>query len=140
MLDRLFHGFAFSFALSNTLQFAGAHLLTSLLAFNIGVELGQLFVVLLAVPMLNWLFRSVVAERLGTIILSALLAHSGWHWMSDRAAELASYDFAMPALDLAFLASLMRWTMLVLIIGLALWTMYSLYKRLLARERPEGDV
>ena len=38
----LVHGFGFSFALRETLQFAGAHLLTSLLSFNVGVELGQL--------------------------------------------------------------------------------------------------
>ena len=40
----LVHGFGFSFALGQTLQFAGSHLLTSLLAFNIGVELAQLLV------------------------------------------------------------------------------------------------
>ena len=40
----LVHGFGFSFALKETLQFAGSHLLTSLLGFNIGVELGQLLV------------------------------------------------------------------------------------------------
>jgi len=34
----LVHGFGFSFALRETLQFAGSHLLTSLLAFNLGVE------------------------------------------------------------------------------------------------------
>ena len=36
----LVHGFGFSFALRESLQFAGSHLLTSLLAFNVGVELG----------------------------------------------------------------------------------------------------
>src|SRR6185295_18073191 len=40
----LVHGFGFSFALRQTLQFAGAHMLTSLLSFNLGVEIGQLFV------------------------------------------------------------------------------------------------
>ena len=40
----LVHGFGFSFALRETLQFAGSHLLTALLAFNLGVELGQLVV------------------------------------------------------------------------------------------------
>ena len=40
----LVHGFGFSFALRETLQFAGAHLVTSLLSFNVGVELGQLLV------------------------------------------------------------------------------------------------
>jgi len=43
----LVHGFGFSFALRETLQFAGSHLLTSLLAFNLGVELGQLLVLVL---------------------------------------------------------------------------------------------
>jgi len=33
----LVHGFGFSFALRQTLQFAGTHLLTSLLSFNLGV-------------------------------------------------------------------------------------------------------
>jgi hypothetical protein len=53
----LVHGFGFSFVLGETLQFAGSHLLTALLSFNIGVELGQLLVVLLLVPALDLLFR-----------------------------------------------------------------------------------
>ena len=77
----LVHGFGFSFALKETLQFAGSHLLTSLLGFNIGVELGQLMVLALLVPAIELLFRHVVAERMGTIILSAIVAHTGWHWM-----------------------------------------------------------
>lgn len=80
----LVHGFGFSFALHETLQFAGSHLVTSLLAFNVGVELGQILVLLVLVPLLALLFRYVVAERIGTIILSALIAHTGWHWMLER--------------------------------------------------------
>lgn len=80
----LVHGFGFSFALHETLQFAGSHLVTSLLAFNVGVELGQVLVLLVLVPLLALLFRYVVAERMGTIILSALVAHTGWHWMWER--------------------------------------------------------
>ncbi len=38
----LIHGFGFSFLLRERLQFAGDHLLASLLAFNVGVEIGQL--------------------------------------------------------------------------------------------------
>src|SRR5262249_828938 len=70
----LVHGFGFSFALRQTLQFAGSHLLTSLLSFNLGVELGQLMVLAILVPLLELCFRWVVAERRGTIILSALVA------------------------------------------------------------------
>jgi hypothetical protein len=127
----LVHGFGFSFALSETLQFAGRHLLTSLLAFNIGVEIGQLLVIIVAVPLMNWLMRNALTERMGTIILSAILAHSGWHWMSGRASELMAYSFQRPALDYAFLAALMRWAMLALIIGSVVWILFLVYRRFL---------
>ena len=127
----LVHGFGFSFALSETLQFAGGHLLTSLLAFNLGVEFGQILVVVIAVPLLNWLFRSNLGERMGTILLSALLAHSGWHWMSERASVLGEYRFSLPALDRALLAGTMRWLMLLLIIASAIWLLHGLYNRFL---------
>jgi hypothetical protein len=118
----LVHGFGFSFALRETLQFAGSHLLTSLLAFNIGVELGQILVLLILVPALAVLFRHVLAEpseRTGTIILSALIAHTAWHWMTDRAEVLR--QFAWPTVDAALLASVMRWLMVVLVVGGAIW-------------------
>src|SRR5205807_5399420 len=76
----LVHGFGFSFALRETLQFAGSYMLTSLLSFNLGVELGQLLVLIVLIPALEILFRRVVEERMGTIILSALVGHTAWHW------------------------------------------------------------
>ena len=115
----LIHGFGFSFALREQLQFAGDHLVTSLLGFNAGVEIGQLMVLCVLVPALSLLFRHVVAERIGVIILSALVAHTGWHWMLDRGAVLAKFPF--PTLDAAFLASLMRGAMAVLILAALLW-------------------
>ena len=127
----LVHGFGFSFALSETLQFAGTHLLTSLLAFNLGVEIGQLLIVVLAVPILNWLFRNAISERMGTIIFSAILAHSGWHWLSGRAADLMAYSFQWPAFNYGLLAALMRWTILLLIIVSAVWVLFFVYKRFL---------
>jgi hypothetical protein len=115
----LVHGFGFSFALRDTLQFAGSHLLTSLLAFNVGVEAGQLLVLLLVVPALNILFRHVVAERMGTIVLSALIAHTGWHWMTDRGAELLL--FPIPAMDMAFLLGAVRWSIGLVVAGGIVW-------------------
>jgi len=126
----LVHGFGFSFALGETLQFAGSHLLTSLLAFNIGVEIGQLLIILVAVPLLTILFRRPSIEKSGTVVLSALLAHSGWHWLEDRASQLTLYSYSLPELNAAFLASLMRWSMLALIIGLAVWLLYTLAGKL----------
>jgi hypothetical protein len=128
----LVHGFGFSFILRQSLQFAGSHLTTSLVAFNIGVELGQLFVLGVAIPVLAVLFRYVVAERVGTILLSALVAHTAWHWMLERGAVLREYRFAWPAFDLALLASGLRVLMLLLILAAALWGLHELTRRLLA--------
>jgi len=94
----LVHGFGFSFALRETLQFAGSHLVTSLLSFNVGVEIGQLLVLAVLVPALQLTFRFVVAERVGTIILSALVAHTAWHWTAERWERLRQFDWPAPAL------------------------------------------
>jgi hypothetical protein len=123
----LVHGFGFSFVLGQTLQFAGSHLLTALLSFNIGVELGQLLVVLLLVPALDLLFRFVVAERIGTIIVSLLVAHTAWHWTTERAERLS--QFPWPTLDAAFVASSMRWLMLILVLGCAIWLVNATLRR-----------
>ena len=124
----LVHGFGFSFALRQTLQFAGSHLLASLLSFNVGVELGQLLVLALLIPALGLLFRFVVAEQLGTIILSALVGHTAWHWMTDRYAVLRQYRFEWPAIDAAFLASALRWAMLGVIAAALYWIVFGVLR------------
>jgi hypothetical protein len=116
----LVHGFGFSFALQHTLQFAGSHLLTSLLSFNVGVELGQLLVLVVLVPALSLLFRRV-PERPGTIVLSALVAHTGWHWMMERGDRLRQFRFAGPTVDAALLASATRWLMVAVIAVGLVW-------------------
>jgi len=128
----LVHGFGFSFALRENLQFAGSHLLTSLLAFNVGVELGQIFVLILLVPALAALFR-FVPERLGTIILSVLVGHTAWHWMLERGERLGK--FPPPVLDASLLASAMRWVMLILVLGALAW----LVRRVLRQRRERRD-
>jgi hypothetical protein len=115
----LVHGLGFSFALRQTLQFAGSHLLTSLVAFNVGVELGQLLVLALVIPILSLVFRYAIAERVGIIVLSVFVAHTGWHWMLERGAILS--QFSWPELDAALLASVLRWLMLLVLIAGALW-------------------
>jgi HupE / UreJ protein len=117
----LVHGFGFSFALRETLQFAGSHLLTSLLSFNLGVELGQLFVLVLMIPLLDLLFRYVVKERMGTIILSALVAHTAWHWMTDRAERLAQFRFEWPAFTAAQWASALGWLFVLVLVAALVW-------------------
>jgi HupE / UreJ protein len=117
----LVHGFGFSFALRETLQFAGRHMLTSLLSFNVGVELGQLLVLLVMIPVLELLFRYVVAERMGIIILSALVAHTAWHWMQDRWAVLSKFHIGMPEMTPALLVTLLRWAMVAVAVAGVWW-------------------
>jgi len=133
----LVHGFGFSFFLRDSLQFAGAHLATSLLSFNVGVELGQIFVLLLAIPVLVWLFR-LVPERMGMILLSGLVAHSAWHWMTERWSTLRQYRFEWPALDVVTLAGLIRALLLALIVGSTGWLVLGLVRRLLPTGRGGG--
>ena len=114
----LVHGFGFAFALRETLQFAGSHLVSSLLAFNVGIELGQVAVLLVLVPLLNFVFR-FVPVRLGTIVLSVLVAHTAWHWMIERGEQWRK--FPLPTIDAAGAASLLRWLMAAAVLAGILW-------------------
>jgi HupE / UreJ protein len=125
----LVHGFGFSFALQQTLQFAGTHLATSLLAFNLGVEIGQLLVLVALVPLLEALFRYVVAERMGTIILSAFAAHTAWHWMVDRWETLRQFRFEWLELTPQLIAGSLRMTMLVVAGAGVAWLVSLLMKK-----------
>jgi HupE / UreJ protein len=137
----LVHGFGFSFALRQTMQFAGSHLLASLLSFNIGVELGQLLVLALMIPALEILFRYVVAERMGTIILSAIVAHTAWHWMIDRYQVLSQYQIRWPALEAAPLAKALRLLMLIVIAAGLVWLVFGfLWPRILGQTDEERAV
>jgi hypothetical protein len=127
----LVHGFGFSFALKETLQFAGRHLLASLVSFNIGVELGQLLVLMALVPALDLLFRYVVAERIGTMILSALVAHTGWHWMTERWERLRQYHVEITPV---MAAGALRWVLILGIGAAAVWLAMTTLRRLAFRK------
>lgn len=138
----LVHGFGFSFALRQSLQFAGSHMLTSLLSFNVGVELGQLLVLVLLIPALQLFFRYAVAERMGTIILSAIVAHTAWHWMLDRGGVLRKFRFEWPAFDATLLALVFRWLVLFTLVGGLLWLVRMASQKWAARSetsRPASD-
>ena len=116
----LVHGFGFSFGLKENFQFAGTHLATSLLAFNLGVEAGQLAVMALLISALWLVFRFVVAERVGGIILSAVAAHTGIHWTVERATQLRQYRFTWPGFDALTMARALEGLMWILIAAVVL--------------------
>jgi hypothetical protein len=65
----------------------------------------------------------MLAERIGIIILSVLIGHTGWHWMLERAERLA--QFPWPASDAAMWASAMRWLIALLVMAAAMWAVSS---------------
>lgn len=103
----LVHGFGFSYGLRENLQFAGRHLVISLLSFNAGIELGQIAVLLVLLPALALIRRHVRQERIAALLLSALVAHTGWHWMIERGEVLWKTDW--PELNAAALTAMARW-------------------------------
>ncbi len=117
----LIHGFGFSFLLRERLQFAGEHLVTSLLAFNVGVEIGQLLVLVITIPVLSLIFRYVVAERIGTILMSALVAHTAWHWATERGARLTQYRWT--GIEMLDVAAFMRLAMVIVAAAFLMWLM-----------------
>jgi hypothetical protein len=111
----LVHGFGFSYGLRENLQFAGRHLVVALLSFNIGIELGQIAVLAAMLPALALVRRQVPSERVAVIILSAVVAHTGWHWMVERGEMLWKVEW--PQLDAPGLMTLARWVAGVLLLA-----------------------
>ena len=138
----LVYGFGFGFALRPELQFAGSHLLASVLSFNAGVELGQFAVLLLLVAGLGLLLRLTTRRRMEIIILSALAADLGWHRFTERAERLSRFSFQWPALDAALLASAMLWLAIFFVVaGLAcvvFWALRGRASRSMKAEKRSG--
>jgi hypothetical protein len=117
----LAYGFAFAQALSPTLQFSGSHVIPSMVAFNLGIEAAVLFAMVAAVSVLALLFRFALPERISVVLLSALIAHTAWHWLTTRGTLLAQYQFTMPDLTPAFFADVVRWLMVLVTAAALTW-------------------
>jgi hypothetical protein len=72
-----------------------------------------------------------VPERLGTIVLSVLVAHTGWHWMLERGEQWR--QFPLPTLDAAAAASLLRWLMAAAVLAGLLWMIDAQITRRMGR-------
>jgi hypothetical protein len=114
----LVHGFGFSYGLQESLQYAGSHLVVSLLAFNLGIELGQVMALAVMLPLLFLVRRYVLRGRVGMIILSALVAQTAWSWMLERGGELWKQRWPRP--DVADLATAAFWIAGLMLAGLAI--------------------
>ena len=127
----LVHGISFAFALRDSLQFAGGHGTAALLSFNLGLELGLAIILAIAAPLFTLLFTQTIPERAGVITVSVLAGHSAWHWAADGVAALQL--MALPALDLALAATIVRWLLVVTIIATVVW-----FGRGLLQKKPDA--
>lgn len=117
----LLHGFGFSFALRDSLQFAGSHLLTAVLSFNAGILVGQIIVLIVLIVGLELLFRIGIGERIGGVMLSALAIHPSWHRTAEIGAGLDQFSW----LDVALLSSVLGWTtVMVALVGIG-WFVFG---------------
>jgi len=91
------------------------------LSFNLGVELGQILVLIVVVGALNQLFQHYPHRRPVMLVLSVVFAHSAWHWMVDRFTALQQYRFNWPEWNLALLSHSLSWAILVTLAGGLLW-------------------
>jgi hypothetical protein len=125
----LAYGFGFWFVLQQNRQYAGGHSLVSLLSFDAGIVAATALVVALMLVIVETAFRFAVAERLGTVIVSAFAAHSGWHWMIERGDRLRQYQFVLPVFDAALLSIVLRWLMLIVFFTGAAWLVFGVLRR-----------
>ncbi len=81
----LIHGFGFASVLKQTgLGATPSGLILPLFSFNLGVELGQIAVAAIVLPILLQLRKRPAFDRHGPRILSALVALLGLYWLLER--------------------------------------------------------
>jgi hypothetical protein len=82
------------------------------------------------------MFRFVVAERMGTIILSALVAHTAWHWLTERGEQLL--QFPWPALDATLLLTVVRVAIGIVALAAVIWVVRLQVRRKAGLATREG--
>jgi hydrogenase/urease accessory protein HupE len=81
----LIHGFGFASVLRDLGVGQGREgVALPLFTFNLGVELGQVAVAAVVLPLIWWLRKSEVFVKRGVPVLSALVALAGVYWLLER--------------------------------------------------------
>lgn len=85
----LLHGLGFSFVLQNILQVTSPNIWQSLVAFNVGVELGQLLIVIVAVLVFYLIsLLGEVATKINRTIVAGLCAAVASYWVIERGSSV----------------------------------------------------
>lgn len=87
----LLHGLGFSFVLHNILQVTSPNIWQSLLAFNIGVEVGQLMIVIATLVFIQLIGRySEKAKITSRLLIAGLCILVSVYWVYDRSINLVA--------------------------------------------------
>jgi hydrogenase/urease accessory protein HupE len=87
----LLHGLGFSFVLQNILQVTSPNIWQSLLAFNLGVEVGQVFIVLLTLLFFYPIGRiSIPALQVSRYLTAGGCAAISLLWVVERTSNIVS--------------------------------------------------
>jgi len=73
------------------------------------------------IPVLHLWVRYAGSARIASALVSALVAHTAWHWLLERGAHLAQFDLAWPLLDATALASVLRSAGVAVILAALIW-------------------
>jgi len=106
-------GFAVGHLLFHLRQFGGDHSVVSVVSFNLGVAVGEIVGLALAL-LLRWPFTRVLGPSLGLVVLSAIVGHAGWHWMMDGGHELGH---AVAGLSFASIGAVLLWLLPACLLG-----------------------
>lgn len=117
----LAQGCGLALSLRPILQFGGSHNVVSVMAYAVGAVGGAWAILAILNRVLRLVFLTV-PERIATIFLAGIAAHTGWHRMLDRAKWLGTPG-AWPQVDLTAFASIRLWIAGALALGAApiLW-------------------
>jgi hypothetical protein len=119
-------GIGFSVAMRDLAQFAGQHRLTSIVAFDLGLQAGEVALFAVAALPLLLLSKIIVAERLRTIVVSACLADLAWHALLERGGELGTVQW--PIFTPEVLVTAISWFIVFVVAGGVMWFVSGLMK------------
>jgi HupE/UreJ protein len=132
-------GIGFSVAMRDFAQFAGQHRLTSIVAFDLGLQAGEVALFAVAALPLLLLSRIIVAERLRVIVVSAGLADLAWHALLERGSELGNVQW--PIFTPEVLVTATSWLIVFVVAGGVMWFVAGLMKSTHPRATPSlGNV
>jgi hypothetical protein len=118
-------GLSTSLVLRQLEQFAGDHVLVSVLSFTLGITFGAMAALAVVAALLALLYRYVKAQRLRTIVLSALVAHFAFNSLMLRASALSTVQWPLPTTQNMVTAT--SWMLVIVAAAGCVWILTGVF-------------